>query len=103
MEKYIVITTTSDSKKVLKNLSDELINSKLVSCAQISKVKSAFRWNGKIKKTKEFKLEVKTRKRLLKKIKSIIEFHHNYDLPEISYVYLYADREFTDWIKNNTI
>lgn len=103
MEKYIIVSTTSNKYRVLKKIQEELLNSRLVACCQISRVESFFRWNRKNKKVRELKLQVKTRKRLIKKVISIIKYYHNYEVPEIIYHYMYADKEYTDWIKNNTL
>jgi len=57
----ISISTTSNSKEVLKNISKELLKQKLSPCTHIIKIsKSSYMWEGKVVQKKEYMLEVKT-------------------------------------------
>ena len=80
----ICISTTSNSKKILKNISKELLNQKLTVCVHINKIASSYIWEGDIVHEKEYKLEVKTIEKYEKSILSIIKEHHNYEVFELS-------------------
>lgn len=83
MNKYILITTTFNNKKNLKNVTDILLERRLISCIQISKIKSKYFWENKLVTSKEYLVKMKTRKDLYKKIENIILENHNYKVPEI--------------------
>lgn len=48
MNKYILITTTFNNKKNLKKVTDILLERRLISCIQISKIKSKYFWENNI-------------------------------------------------------
>ena len=53
MDRCIVITTLSDNKDVILDISNELINNHLVASTHITSLESSYCWNNKINKTIE--------------------------------------------------
>ena len=100
---YIMITTTSDSKKILDTISKEIFNKKLSPCIQFSQnIFSQYIWKDEIEKDDEFKIDIKTHSIFEKDIVSIIEKMHNYDVPEIiSFNIKLLNAEYEKWFKNN--
>ena len=98
----ICISTISNSKKILKNISKELLNKKMTACTHISKILySNYIWEGKIIHEKEYKLEVKTIDKYEKSIISIIKEHHNYEIFELSKKKIVnLNNEYLKWFKN---
>ena len=79
----ICISTTSDSKEVLKKISKLLIENKLSACNKISEVESEFIWNKQRHSTLEYKLEVKTIDKLEDSVINCINENHNYEVFEL--------------------
>ena len=103
MNNCIVITTLSDNKDIIKNISNELINNHLVASSHITNLESTYWWNNEINKSIEYKLEVRTTINLYDKIEKLIKEMHNYELPEISYYEIKGSIEITNWINDNVI
>ncbi|WP_297193658.1 divalent-cation tolerance protein CutA [uncultured Campylobacter sp.] len=78
----VVINTTVANKKDAKNLARMLIESKLSACVQISKIKSFYPWQNKIRKDKEFLLSIKSKSENVDKILKQLKEKHSYELPE---------------------
>ena len=98
----ICISTISNSKKILKNISKELLNKKMTACTHISKISySSYIWEGKIVHEKEYKLEIKTIDKYEKSIVSIIKEHHNYKIFELSKKKITnLNNKYLKWFKN---
>ena len=79
----ICISTTSDSKEVLKKISELLIKNKLSACNKISKVESEYIWNKQQHSTLEYKLEIKTIDKLESLVINCINENHNYEVFEL--------------------
>tara|TARA_B100000029_G_C17449879_1_gene914614 strand:- start:820 stop:1128 length:309 start_codon:yes stop_codon:yes gene_type:complete len=77
----IKIETTSDSKKVLKQISTQLLHQKLTACTHIEKIPySSYVWKKEIVTKKEYKLSIKALEKNEKKITLIIKKYHNYEV-----------------------
>lgn len=103
MDKCIVITTLSDNKDIIVNISNELINNHLVASSHITSLESSYWWNNKINNCIEYKLEVRTIINLYNKIEKLIKELHNYELPEVSYYEIKGSIEIINWINDNVI
>ena len=80
----IQIQTTSNLKKVLKNIATELLKQKLAVCTHITKIScSSYIWKDEVVSKKEYKLEIKSIKKYKKNIISIIKENHNYEVFEL--------------------
>ena len=101
MNKCIVITTLSDNKDIIVNISNELINNHLVASSHITSLESSYWWNNKINKVIEYKLEVRTIINLFDKIEKLIKELHNYELPEVSYYEIKGSMEIIEWINES--
>lgn len=103
MSQYIMITTTFDSKDEADKLMDLLLQQRLVSCCQLSNITSSYHWKGKIEKTEEFLLQMKTKKELYKEIEKVILDNHSYEVPQlVAYDIVEGYSEYLKWIKNET-
>ena len=96
---FCVITTTTDSKENADALTQMLLQKKLVACVQSSTIQSAYHWEGKMMRSEEILLQMKTKKDLFKTIQKEIEDLHSYDLPEIILLPLEdANLSYLQWI-----
>jgi len=99
MTNYCIVITTTNSKKEADTLAEAILNKKLVACIQISKIKSRYFWNGKLESDYEYKLEIKTTKNNLTKLKEFIKSKHSYKIPEIIAIPIIdGNQEYFDWM-----
>lgn len=101
----ITISTTSDSKEVLKNISEELLKEKLTLCTHIIKIsKSSYIWKNKIVHKKEYKLEIKTTEEKENIVVNCIEKNHNYKVFEVSKKKIEnLNKDYEAWFKDQLI
>ncbi|MEW5759429.1 MAG: divalent-cation tolerance protein CutA [Candidatus Thermoplasmatota archaeon] len=82
--KYIVVLTTTSTKKEGEKISALLLKNRLASCVQIiGPIKSKYWWKGKIEKASEWLCIIKSKLELYERLEKIIEENHSYELPEI--------------------
>lgn len=96
---FIVISTVS-SKEEAKKIAKFLLSNQLAACVNIvPKVESVFIWKSKLEIQKELILVIKTEKRKLEKLKSLILKHHSYQVPEIiGWPIKTGHKPYLDWI-----
>ena len=100
---FCIITTTTGSKENADAITELLLEQKLVACVQSSNIQSAYHWQGKIIRSEEILLQLKTKKSLFKTIQMEIERLHTYDVPEIIMLPLEdANRSYLQWIDDET-
>ena len=102
---YIIIETTTDSKKIATKISNNLISSKLASCVHLTQdIQSEYIWHGKINQSNEFLIRIKTKKYLYEKVYEIIKKVHNYDNFEcISYKFDIISNKYKTWFDNSLV
>jgi periplasmic divalent cation tolerance protein len=83
VEAIQVVTTTAERKDA-EALADAVLESRLAACVQISgPIDSRYWWNGRIEKSSEWLLTIKTRRDLYKRLERLLLEQHPYDQPEI--------------------
>ena len=85
MNRYIIITTTVNTRAIANNLANSLLENKIAACIQVvPKIESFYSWEDKVQKQKELLLLIKTtdskRESVVKTIKDI----HPYTNPQIT-------------------
>ena len=102
MDKYIIVTTLCDKEKIANQIIDRLLEKRLVSGSQISKVHSKYWWNNKLEECDEYKLEFRTKESKFTEIENEIKKIHNYEVAEISSCEIKSTiKEFLSWIDEN--
>ena len=93
------------SRKEALAISGRLLAKRLVACANIMPgVKSKFWWKGKLDRTSEVLVTMKTVKTNFKKIEAEIKRVHSYKVPEIIAAPITAgSRDYLDWISGAVI
>jgi periplasmic divalent cation tolerance protein len=82
--KYIAVFVTAANISEAKKIAAEVLHNKLAACANIVKgVESSYWWRGKIEKSYEAMVIMKTRGRLMKKLTLAVKKVHSYSVPEI--------------------
>lgn len=101
---YIIVFVTAGSKEEAEKIASGLLTEKLAACVNvIENADSHFWWQGKLDKTKEALLIIKTKKslftKLIKKVKSL----HSYEVAEIIALPIIAgNKPYLDWIDEST-
>jgi len=99
MTNYCIVITTTDSKTKANTLAEAILNEKLAACIQINEIESRYFWDGKLEQNSEYKLEIKTTKDNLSKLKEFIKTNHSYEVPEIIAIpILDGNREYFEWV-----
>ena len=100
----IVIYCTVPNKKTANDITRILMKHKLAACvSMIDNVKSTFSWEGKVEKSKEILLMIKTSRTNYGKIKLVIEDIHPYFVPEIiALPIIDCSEDYLKWLVRET-
>jgi periplasmic divalent cation tolerance protein len=98
---YLWIFVTTPNRKVAEKISSHLLTKKLIACANLFPVKSAYWWKSKIYKHPEVAMILKTslnkKQKVFKEIKKI----HPYKLPDLTAFKVDSTKEVEKWIHNS--
>jgi len=97
---YVVVLVTAKDKKEAQKIAAGLIKRKLAACVNmVDKVGSMFFWAGRIDRSKESLLMIKSKKEKLPKIIKLVKSLHSYEVPEIIAIPIIAgDKPYLRWI-----
>jgi periplasmic divalent cation tolerance protein len=82
-QKYIVIYTTLPNLSSAKKLVGGMVKARIAACGNIFKISSIYRWQGKIEKSPEYGVFIKTRRTKYRVVENYIKENHPYRVPEI--------------------
>lgn len=101
---YVVVYVTAKDLAEGQKIADYLVEQKLVACVNIVKdVQSVFAWEGKVDRSSEVLLVMKSRKALMPRIIRAVKMVHSYQLPEIIAIPIVGgSREYLNWITRST-
>lgn len=98
----IVLTTVKDRREA-NRISQAIVSEKLAACVTIvPNVSSVYRWQGKIEKSRELLLVIKTSAKKIDLLMSRIKELHSYQLPEV--ISLKVQRglpQYLKWLKES--
>ena len=99
----IIIKTTSDSHKAMKDITNALLNKRYAACVNIvPRMRSKYILDGRIVESREVMLLIKTSQDLEAKVYQTIKEMHNYDIPEISTISTSnVDKDYLKWINES--
>ena len=105
MSDYIFIYTTHPDTETAKKISKQLVEEKLIACANIlPSMQSIYLWEGKVNEDSEVVAIFKTKKVLFEKVKDHVTKCHPYDVPCVVALKLEQGHvDFLNWIKNSTL
>ena len=98
-EIYLVITTEVDKKNASK-LANLLLSDKLIPCVTFKNIESHFWWEGHINQSKEVQLMIKCKKENINNVCSKIVEWHSYEVPEIIYFRVSAEKNYHYWVNS---
>ena len=103
VSEYCIITTACNDKENIKQITDSLLEKRLVSYVQESKRLSSYWWKGKIIREEEYILTMGTKKSLFKAVEKEIKALHKYEVPVITMQdILDGNKEIFEWIDEET-
>jgi periplasmic divalent cation tolerance protein len=98
-----MIYATAPDEKAAEAIAEKLVGSRLAACANISPIKSIFRWKGKMEKSAEVAIILKTRNALAEKCEMEIKKNHPYEVPCIVKIPISGgNAQFLEWIEEET-
>ena len=98
-EIFLVITTEVDKENASK-LANFLLREKLIPCVTFKDIESHFWWEGNINKSKEVQLMIKCKEENVNKVCNKISEWHSYELPEIIYFRVSANKNYHQWVNS---
>ena len=103
-EQLSIILVTIPSQDVALQLAHDLVSEHLAACVNVvSGVRSIYAWEGKIERTDEVLLIIKTHSARYVALEAFVRAHHPYETPEI--VEIPAGRvtpQYWQWIVKET-
>ena len=98
----IIIKTTSNSHKAMKDITNALLNNRYAACINIiPRMRSKYVLEGRIVEFREVMLLIKTSQALEAKVYKTIKELHNYDIPEISTIETKnVDKDYANWLES---
>jgi len=98
----ILIYITCKDKAEAKKISKQLLEKRLIACANIFPIESMYRWKDKIKEDNEIVLLAKTNKKHYEEIEKEVKKIHSYEIPCIMKIKVEANKEYYQWIEKET-
>lgn len=98
---FITIYTTHASEAAAQNIVDGLIERRLIACANVFAIQSAYWWEGAVAREGEWVALVKTIPEHWEAVRDWVEAAHPYDLPCIMRTEVSANRAYEDWIRES--
>ena len=98
-EIYLVMTTEVDKINASK-LANLLLREKLIPCVSFRNIESHFWWEGNINQSQEVQLMIKCKKENLDNVCKRISELHSYEIPEIIYFCVSANKNYHHWVNS---
>ena len=84
MTNKIVVYSTCSNPKEAEQLARRLVEQRLAACVNvIPRIKSFYRWKGKVERGAELLLVIKTSRELFPRLRAELERQHSYEIPEL--------------------
>jgi periplasmic divalent cation tolerance protein len=84
MTDKIVVLSTASSAAEAETIARQLVDERLAACVNVvTGVLSFYRWKGKIEKSPEWLLVIKSSRGRFEELRAALEKLHSYDVPEV--------------------
>jgi len=105
MEKKVIIFTTTETEKEAEKIANALLEDRIAACVNIiPKIRSRYWWQGKIEKSGETLLLIKTKENLVSQVEERIKSLHSYECPEVVAIEISeGSADYLDWIEQTLI
>ncbi len=103
MDKLWLYITCKDKQEAIE-VGKELVEDKLVACANIIEgMTSMYWWNGKVEQEQEVILIAKTQSNLFDRVNEKVSELHSYEVPcVVAFPIVAGNKEYLDWITDST-
>ncbi len=95
---FIIIYITNPDELTANKVADHLLDKKLIACANVFPITSAYWWQGSLERENEFVALVKTQPKHWHSIQEEINAIHPYDVPCIMKLEAEANEAYENWI-----
>jgi len=104
MDQCVVVYVAAGSEQEALNIAKAAVEERLAACANlIPKIRSIYRWEGKVCDEPECYLIIKTRKALFHTLRDRVKDLHSYEVPEIIALPIIEGLEdYLEWICTET-
>lgn len=99
MNDIILVYITTPSAETAKIIAQNLLEAKLIACANIHKSTSLYWWEDKITSAEEHIIIAKTREEHYEKVTKNVTEQHPYTIPCILKIQAQANENFSTWIE----
>jgi periplasmic divalent cation tolerance protein len=83
-DRYIVVTTTTETLRDAQDLARALVARRLAGCVQIvGPIQSVYQWNDELTQSSEYRCEIKTHASKWNAIEHLFDDIHPYEVPEM--------------------
>ena len=98
----VVVLVTVPDRAVATTLADAAVRKRLAACVNlVPGIESVFRWEGKVDRSQELLLVIKTTKRNFEKLRELLLTLHPYEVPEIIALPIVAGHPaYMAWLAN---
>jgi periplasmic divalent cation tolerance protein len=102
--KALIVFSTAATRKEADKIAEALVKEKLAACVSIvPEIVSRYWWQGKIERSRELLLIIKTSKAKYSSVEKRIKKLHSYTVSEILAVsVLKGNPDYLKWMKENT-
>lgn len=97
---FLAIYITNPDEATAKQVSQHLLDKKLIACANIHPVSSMYWWEGTPEHTTEYVALVKTTVAQWEAVQQVVKAIHPYKVPCIMKMQVEANPEYEQWIKD---
>ncbi|NUZ06935.1 divalent-cation tolerance protein CutA [Piscinibacter koreensis] len=99
----IAVVTTVGSASDAERIARAVVEQALGACAQISEIRSFYRWNGELQDDREYRVLIKTTDDRYAALEQAIRGLHPYDLPAIhAFAFVHVDPAYAAWVSDET-
>ena len=96
---YCVVLSTTGSQEEAEKIACVLLENHAAACVQTTPIVSLYRWKGKVERSGEIRLLIKTTDAQYHRVESLIRENHSYEVPQIIKLPISAGLpEYLDWI-----
>jgi periplasmic divalent cation tolerance protein len=99
---FLVFYTTYPDEQTARHIAQQLLDQRLIACANFSPTGSAYWWQGSVQQEQEWVAVLKTRLDLEAAVEAEILRLHPYETPCIVRYEVRANAGYEDWIRAET-
>lgn len=97
----ILVSVSLPHLELSQEIAVQLFDKKLIACAQFSSIQSMYPWQGKLERSQEVIMQLKTIQSKWPELQELLKKLHPYEVPEIiATPILEIQPDYLDWMLN---